>query len=41
VILAVAHNEFLDNNWKDWLAPGGIIYDVKGCLDRSGVDARL
>lgn len=41
VVLAVAHNEFLDNNWKDWLAPGGIIYDVKGCLDRSSVDARL
>lgn len=41
VVLAVAHNEFLDNNWKEWLAPGGIIYDVKGCLDRSVVDSRL
>lgn len=41
VVLAVAHNEFLGTDWKAWLAPGGIIYDVKGCLDRSQVDSRL
>ena len=41
IVLAVAHKEFLDTNWKEWLAPGGIIYDVKGCLDRSQVDSRL
>lgn len=41
VILAVAHKEFIDTNWKEWLTEGGIIYDVKGCLNRSMVDSRL
>lgn len=41
VILAVAHKEFLNNDWKEWLADGGIIYDVKSCLDKASVDARL
>jgi UDP-N-acetyl-D-glucosamine/UDP-N-acetyl-D-galactosamine dehydrogenase len=41
VVLAVSHKEFLDTAWKEWLAPGGIIYDVKSCLDRSLIDSRL
>lgn len=41
VVLAVAHKEFMSNNWNEWLTDGGIIYDVKGFLDRSAVHARL
>ena len=41
LVLAVAHKEFLDVNWKDHIKSSGIIYDVKGCLDKSMVDARL
>ncbi len=41
VVLAVAHKEFLDNDWKEWLAEDGIIYDVKSCLDKTAVSARL
>lgn len=41
VILAVAHQEFLSTNWKEWLTDGGIIYDVKSCLDKSQIDTRL
>lgn len=41
VVLAVAHKEFLDTDWKEWLAPGGIIYDVKSCLGKAMVDSRL
>ena len=41
VILAVAHNEFRDLNVPELLAPGGVIYDVKGVLPREWVDARL
>lgn len=41
VILAVAHNEFLDTNWREWVTTGGIVYDVKSCLDKSLVDSRL
>ena len=41
VVLAVAHKEFLANDWNDWLAEGGIIYDVKSCLDKGAISARL
>lgn len=41
VILAVAHNQFLNTNWKEHLKDGGIIYDVKGCLDKENVHSRL
>lgn len=41
VVLAVAHKEFLNNDWKEWLAEDGIIYDVKSCLDKAAVNARL
>ncbi len=41
VVLAVAHNEFTGKDWKQLVKEGGIIYDVKGCLDKDAVDARL
>ena len=41
LILAVAHKEFVNVNWRSFVKPGGIIYDVKGCLDKKMVDARL
>jgi UDP-N-acetyl-D-galactosamine dehydrogenase len=41
VVLAVAHNEFIDTDWNTCLKDGGIIYDVKGCLDKEKVHARL
>lgn len=41
IILAVSHKEFLDINYKKLLNNNGIIYDVKGCLDRNIISARL
>ncbi len=40
-IVAVAHTEFLDCLWRAKLKPNAVIYDVKGCLDKNIVDARL
>ena len=41
IILAVAHSQFMKINLKDYLEEEGIIYDVKGILDVTQVDARL
>lgn len=41
VILAVAHQEFLDMDMKKLVKPNGVIYDVKGVLPREIVDGRL
>lgn len=41
VILAVAHNQFKNIDIKEHLVQNGVIYDVKGVLDRDIVDARL
>lgn len=41
VVLAVAHDEFIEKDWKSYLNDDGIIYDVKGCLDKALVDHRL
>ena len=41
VILAVAHKEFLDLDVRALVHEGGVVYDVKGVLDRKMVDARL
>jgi UDP-N-acetyl-D-glucosamine/UDP-N-acetyl-D-galactosamine dehydrogenase len=41
VIAAVAHNEFKDLNLLEIRKPNGIIYDVKGTLDKSIISARL
>lgn len=41
VMLAVAHSQFLNVNWTEHTKENGIIYDVKGCLDRQIANARL
>lgn len=41
VILAVAHKEFMDLDVRSLVRDGGVVYDVKGVLDRKAVDARL
>lgn len=41
IILAVAHNEFLQLDLKSILEDKGIIFDSKSCLERDLVDARL
>lgn len=41
VILAVAHREFFNIDLKKHLNPNGVIYDVKGILDRNIIDGRL
>ena len=40
IVLTVAHNEFLDVDWKQYLKPEGVVYDVKGVLEEI-VDERL
>ncbi|MBR6272143.1 MAG: nucleotide sugar dehydrogenase [Bacteroidales bacterium] len=41
VILAVEHKEFMDLDVKSLVKDGGVVYDVKGVLDRNIVDGRL
>ena len=41
VILAVAHESFKSIDVKSLLSENGVVYDVKGFLDRYVVDARL
>jgi len=41
LVLAVAHNQFLNIDWRQRVKPGGVIYDVKGCLPERMIDARL
>lgn len=41
IVLAVAHMTFLEQNWKKVSKEKCIIYDVKGCLSRDLVNARL
>lgn len=41
IILAVAHKEFLNIDLKKHLNENGVIYDVKGILDRNIIDGRL
>lgn len=43
VILAVAHRQFLEVNVRDFLKDheNGVVYDVKGVLDRNIIDDRL
>lgn len=41
VVLAVAHKDFMNRDWNEVIKKGGIIYDVKGCLDKNKVSARL
>lgn len=43
VVLGVAHNEFKEKNIRELLkdAETGVVYDVKGILDRNMIDGRL
>ncbi len=41
VIMAVAHKEFLDMDVRSLVRENGVVYDVKGVLDRDLVDGRL
>ncbi len=42
VILGVAHNEFKNINIRDFLSTSnGVVYDVKGILDKAIIDGRL
>ena len=41
VILAVAHREFQGIDVRSLVRENGVVYDVKGVLDRDQVDARL
>ena len=42
VILGVAHNEFMNINIRDFLSTSnGVVYDVKGILDKTIIDGRL
>ena len=41
VVLAVAHNEFMDLKVKEFLTDNGVVYDVKGVLLRETIDGRL
>lgn len=41
IILAVSHNEFMEINLKEYKDNGSVIFDVKGILDKSIVNARL
>jgi UDP-N-acetyl-D-glucosamine/UDP-N-acetyl-D-galactosamine dehydrogenase len=41
IILTVAHQEFLGQDLRSHLTNNGILYDVKGVMDRNIVDARL
>jgi UDP-N-acetyl-D-glucosamine/UDP-N-acetyl-D-galactosamine dehydrogenase len=41
VVAAVGHRQFTGLDPRAWLAPGGVVYDVKGIYGRDLVDARL
>lgn len=41
ISLCVAHNEFMNLNLRRLTRPEGVIYDVKGVLDRKVADKRL
>jgi UDP-N-acetyl-D-galactosamine dehydrogenase len=40
IILAVAHKNFVNENWSKFLKPNGVLYDVKGVL-KENVTGRL
>jgi UDP-N-acetyl-D-galactosamine dehydrogenase len=41
IMLAVAHTEFLQQDWKKMVKDNAVIYDVKGCLGAGVATARL
>ena len=40
-IMCVAHDEFMKLDVRSLTRDGGVVYDVKGVLDKSVIDARL
>lgn len=41
VIMAVAHSKFIELDYKQFLKPNSVVYDVKGIVPRHLVDGRL
>ena len=41
IVIAVAHREFLEFNFKKHARNNAVIFDTKACIDRDLVDARL
>ena len=41
IILAVSHKEFAETDLRKHLTDHGVVYDVKGALEREQVDGRL
>jgi UDP-N-acetyl-D-galactosamine dehydrogenase len=41
IVLAVAHKEFMNQDWRSKLGVNGILYDVKGVLPKEQIDGRL
>ena len=41
IILAVGHHEFKELSLRSYLKPSGVLYDVKGILDKDIIDGRL
>ncbi|MCW3464660.1 nucleotide sugar dehydrogenase [Chitinophaga nivalis] len=41
IVVAVAHNEFLNFDYQKYKRNNGVIFDTKACLDRNLVDGRL
>ncbi len=41
IIIAVAHNEFMNFDYLKYKQSNGVIFDTKACLKRDIVDARL
>ena len=41
IILTVSHNQFLNQDVRDSLIEGGVVYDVKGFLNKDQLDGRL
>lgn len=41
IVLAVSHNEFLEMDFSAIKAMKSVVFDIKACLDRNLVDARL
>jgi len=41
IIIAVAHSEFVNIEFKNYAKQNAVLYDVKGCLNKSKVDQTL
>ncbi len=41
IVIAVSHNEFLELNLENLKNEKSVVFDIKACLDRNLVDARL